>query len=289
MFCSPRYNWGKCTEDMSVYYYVAFCLYSLLFITYSISLISSLRNKGRRFKLKFRMRLSILLYSLFGFIHCISNFSANSLMPSLFTEICLSLSFLFIMLTILHLIENWIGLFDIISGKLTSAKSQSIFGKNFKLKLIVSISVSAIISALIVDVLMVYVPEYEMIFLTLHLGIWGANTFILGVLTAVYGRRVTSYLNSHHLATKVSSFHTGYKKFRFLMYVYSIAGIVYGLLYVVAIVITIWYYSLISWYIIYSLFHFAMLVTGFGMILILKKRVLSNKSQSTPAVVTTEK
>lgn len=253
-------------------------------------MISSLRNKGGKFKLKFRMRLSILLYSLFGLIHCISNFSPNSLIPILLTEICLSLSFLFIMLTILCLIENWIGLFDIIQGKLTGAKSQSIFGKNFKLKLIVSISISAIFSALIVDVLMIYVPEYEMIFLTLHLAIWGANTFILGILTAIYGRRVTSYLNSHRLITNASSFHAGYKKFRFLMYVYSIAGIVYGLLYVVAILITIWYYSLASWYIIYSLFHFAMLLTGFGMILILKKRVLSNKSHTTsPPVVTTEK
>lgn len=274
---------------MSIYYYIVFSLYSLLFITYSVSLISSLRSKGARFKLKFRMRLSILLYSLFAFIHCISNFTANSLMPALLTEICLSLSFLFIMLTILHLIENWIGLFDIISGKLKGPKSHSIFGKNFKLKLIVSVSVSAIVSAVIVDVLMIYVPQYEMVFLTLHLGIWGANTFILGILTAIYGRRVTSYLNSHRLTTNASSFHSGYKKFRFLMYVYSIAGVGYGLLYVVAILITVWYYSLISWYIIYSLFHFAMLVTGFGMIILLKKRILSNKSQTTPAAVSTER
>jgi len=250
-----------------------------------------MRTKRIKYKLKFRMRLSILLYSLFALLHCISNFTPNSLFPPLLTEIFLSLSFLFIMLSILYLIENWIGLFDIITGKLTNSGSQSIFGKNFKLKLITSISVSAIVTALVSDVLMVYVPEHEIVFLTLHLGVWGANTFILGILTLIYGRRVTSHLNKQRSEVTVASFRNGFKKFRFLMYVYTIGGIGYGLLYVVAILITVWYYSLTSWYVIYSLFHFAMLATGFGMILIFKKRILSNKSNTTsnsPRPLTTE-
>lgn len=274
MFCSPRYNWGVC-GDLSVYYYVVFSIYASLFITYLVTLAVSMYKRPGRRNLKFKMRISILLYSFFGALHTLSNFSSVSMFSALFTEICLSMTFLFIMLAILHLIEHWIYLFIIINGKINPSTHQTIFKDGFSLQLILGMTISAGASAVVIDVLMIYLPGYEMLFHTLHLGVWGTNTVLLGVFTAICGSRVTRYFEK--AKSETNTYATAYKKFRFLHYTYTIAGIGYGCLYVVAIIVTVWYYTLISWYIMYSLFHFAIIITGFGMILIFKKRVLSNK------------
>jgi hypothetical protein len=140
-------------------------------------------------------------------------------------------------------------------------------------------SITGGVSAVIIDTIMIYVPGYEKIMHTIHLSLWGALTAILGILVATHGGRIVKHLQKTEV--KSGTFFVAYQKFRFLWYTYSIAGIGYGCLYGVGIGITIWHYRLISWYVMYSLFHFAIIVTGFGMIVIFKKRILSNKIEST--------
>lgn len=285
-FCSPRYNWGLC-GNLSIYYYVVFSLYSILLVIYAISLIVNLCKKGLKHNLKFRMRMSIIIYCVFGCLHTISNFYPTSVMSALFTEICLSMTFLFIMVAILHLIEHWIKLSLIINNKANLTNKESLFERDFGSKLVLSMSITGGVCAIIIDVIMIYIPEYEQIMHTVHLSLWGALTTVLGILVATRGSRIVRHLRKTDV--KSDTFIVAYQKFRFLWYTYAIAGIGYGCLYGVGIGITVWHYSLTSWYVMYSLFHFAIIATGFGMIIIFKKRILSNKIEttSTPKATTT--
>lgn len=195
-------------------------------------------------------------------------------MSDLFTELALSMTFLMIMMTIQFLIDYWIDLSIIIRGKLT----RSVSDENFGTQMILSSSIVSGVLAVVIDVCMVQFPSAEQIILTLHLCLWGANTFVLGILVSIYGSRMNRFFAKPDFESP--TYGMIYRRFRILHVLYAVAGFGYGIVYIVAIFVTVWYYHIESWYVMYSLFHSAIIGTGFVMILIFKKGILSHHSSS---------
>lgn len=270
--CQLRYDWGSCTQDNLQWFYATiFTAYALTFILYSVLALRQLYSRKNLRALKFRMMISVLIYSLFGSLYGASNLYPISVFSPLFTEYALTLCFLFMMLAIMFLITNWIYMSRIITGHLGITKA--IFAKNFENIFIAGIITVTGTAALVTDTLMVYLPEMITIWVTINLALWGAATVIVGILLAIFGGRVIRYVSNHKNLSSTNK--KSYRKIKLLYLGFSILAFVYGLIYGVAIIVTIWYYSQTAWLVLYGLFHLVIISTAYVLLIIFHKKIMS--------------
>lgn len=270
--CQLRYDWGSCAEENLQWFYATiFAAYALTFILYSVLALRQLYFRKNLHALKFRMMISVLIYSLFGSLHGASNLYPVSVFSPLFTEYSLTLCFLFMMLAILFLITNWIYMSRIITGNLGITKA--IFAKNFENTFIAGVITVTGTAALVIDTLMVYVPVMVDIWVTINLALWGAATITVGFFLSIFGGRVIRYVSSHKDLSSTNK--KSYQKVRLLYLGFSILAFVYSAIYCVAIIVTIWYYSQTAWLILYGLFHLVIISTAFLLPIIFHKKIMS--------------
>ncbi|SNW62787.1 Transmembrane domain-containing protein [Orpheovirus IHUMI-LCC2] len=277
MSCQPRFIWQDCPSDdhfgLRVFYYSGIVSHATVFILYGIILLHHQHSNIKK-KVKFNlnygngMRLMILAYSFFGLLTCISNTFSYPIFELLPTEIFLNFLFVGIFGTLMLLLQYWIGLSEIIAGKLRPGRQMDVLkiGKNLANVMFSRVLLVNLVVMVVSDVLMIYLPKSTNIIITIQMSLWGANCLVIGVLMGYYGYQVSNFLadtKDDALNLKLST--TGsrlYIRFRILYISYIILSVPYAGLYATGIILTVWNYSVVAFYVVYGLFHGAGLITA---------------------------
>ena len=221
--------------------------YGSVIILYISSFVQDCRTRVNKNNVQFIMRVIVTCMALFGCLHCVSNLYGQAYLSVLFTEMLFSLLLIGMFITLLTLVDYWIYLSHILSGKFRSV--HTITRESYIV--IIPASVTAV-TMLVLDVLIVYINEP--ICINIQMGIWAANCILTSVLIGVYGRKANTRI-SIDKCTVNKQIDTIYLKFRIIYRMYLVAPAFYSLIFLAHIPLSILFTDLTYWYIIYSLIH----------------------------------
>lgn len=294
--CHPQFDWGKCSEQVEYrnFFLATSCVHFFVLISYSIiSIVVSnssrtLRRKGDincRLKLADWMRLSIVLYSLFGLLHNISLIFSEPLFHPLPTLLFYNMYALGMLITLLLIVKYWIGLAKLIAGDLHVDVSSLVTGGNKFSDTFITYISALNLAVLILLVTLTYHYREDTntvnILLTME-AIWhSVNSLAIGIAMTIFGSKVTTALSK----SKSEESSKLYPRFKFLYLFFVTVGPFYCAVHVISIIFNIWYMSLNAWYVIYGFFNIAGLLIAASFLPLLARKSTEGQGFSSSGVV----
>lgn len=263
MECLPRLNWENCnsTYDTSLltFYGISIGLHLFTLITYLIILILdlwkaiSIINKIKN--IAFKMRLSVILYSLSIIIHHIGLLQKKSYFPIVILELSYNIYCIFLFMSLLLLIRYWIIL------------SNTLINEEKKYKRIVNMMTNMLVLFLslfmvITDIVFFIRKELTVIIINIQYVVWAAACLLIGILFVIYGTKITNRIAESNNISIDRNIDKIRFWFKFIYLMYTILPIPYAAVYIILMIMNDFNLYPVVWFIVYGFFNLAGPLTG---------------------------